>query len=91
MLIVVGVAYYDLSVSVYSFFPLDCNSLSVECIDCAAAQFKLLDNLLTSYNISAIISHESKTILILYRAYACKNDRFFGGLGFSVVIVNHNH
>lgn len=41
--------------------PIDCSLLSPECIDAAAVQFRLLENLLTC-DISTIISKDSKSI-----------------------------
>ena len=41
--------------------PLDCSLLSSECIDTAAVQFRLLEDLLACYDISTIISKDSKS------------------------------
>ena len=43
----------------------DCSLLTSEGIEVAAVKFKLLESLLTTYNISAIISDDSKVIIIV--------------------------
>ena len=56
--------FLSLSLSLLFCIPLDCSLLSAECIDAAAVQFRLLESLLTSYDISIIISKDSKSTYI---------------------------